>query len=324
MLNFDWLKLHKKEVRILVLISLLLIICLAGSSISRQRLFIKDGNSIVAIERNSLDQNLSIPLEVEAQKDGKKVICQVVLTFKGIKEMDGGHEKGTAGTSAQTRTLEDAILELADGLGDSREQTISLPKQLEDGTALRWKKQRDLRILLVFLLMPACLLYIYENERQKEKEQRKRYEEEIRRALPSFLDQVLLLLNCGMIFHDAFYRIQENYRKRKHQDGFCQLLQRIGKEAKENGLMVVTVMETLCGEIGVREYVRMVNILLDHQHRGVNLEDKLQAERRLLWEGRKANAMQKGKEMETKMTFPLAILLLVLITIAGAPALMNL
>ena len=34
-------------------------------------------------------------------------------------------------------------------------------------------------------------------------------------------------------------------------------------------------------------------------------------------------AMQKGKEMETKLTFPLAVLLITLIIIAGTPALMN-
>ena len=152
---------------------------------------------------------------------------------------------------------------------------------------------------------------------------KKQWEEGIRKALPAFLDQLLLLLNCGMIFHDAFYHIEAGYTSRSGKDAFCNLLKRIRKEADESGRMVVTVMKDLSRDVGVREYVRLVNILMDHQHRGVNLEEKLQAEGRLLWEGRKAEALQKGKEMETKMTFPLALLLFALIIIAGTPALMN-
>ncbi len=324
MLYSDWLKGHKKEIRILLALSLALLVCLLISSGSRNRFLVKDGKEIVAIVRENPEQTLSLPLEVEAEKDGKKLTYEVILSLKEPVEENVTEDSTTEKVEQQGILLEDAIMAIVDEIEENRELKISLPKRLEDGTLLHWKGQRDFRFLLIFLLLPICLLYIYQTERQQEKEKRKRYEEEIRRALPAFTDQLLLLLNCGMIFHDAFYRIEENYAERSSQDAFCCLLHRIRKEADETGLMVITVMKNLSQEVGVREYVRMVNIMMDHQHRGVNLADKLQAESRLLWEGRKADFLQKGKEMETKMTFPLALLLGVLIIIAGTPALMNL
>lgn len=324
MLHFDWLKAHKKEIRILLVITLILAVCLFVSGMRRDRFLIKENHAIVAVERESLEQTLSLPLEVEVEKDGEKLRYEVILYLQGPARETGETEpEGDEGTERKDLLLEDAIAAVVEQLKTTEETRVALPKKLEDGTKLRWKEQKDLRFLLLFLLLPASLLYIYETERQREKERRKRWEEEIRRNLPSFLDQMLLLLNCGIIFHDAFYRIEAGYAARGRKDAFCDLLSRIKREADESGFMVITVMKSLAQEVSVREYVRMVNLLIDHQHRGVDLEDKLQAESRLLWEGRKAAAMQKGKEMETKMTFPLALLLMVLIIVTGMPALMN-
>jgi len=299
------------------------VLCLAVSDLSRNRYLIKEGKEVVAIQREDLTQALSLPMEVELEKDGKQMTYEVVLFLKEPEEVYGPARQSSEIETGTGQSVEAAIASITDEIEKQMKLQITLPNSLEDGTRLRWKKQQDLRFLLIFLLLPACLLYIYETERQREKIQRKNYEDEIRRALPSFVDQLLLLLNCGLIFHDAFYRIEAGHAGRSRQDAFSRLLSRIRKEADETGSMVITVMKRLSQEAAVREYVRMVNIMTDHQYRGVNLEEKLQAESCLLWEGRKAASIQKGREMETKMTFPLSLLLVVLIMIAGTPALMN-
>lgn len=326
MLHSDWLKQHKKEIRILLVITMILLVFMIWSDFSKGRHLIKEGQNVIAIARENPEQTLSFPMNIETERDGEVQNYQVVISLQSLDdETAGGSAVTTDKTSEadEESLLKDAITALVDEIEETPELEIRLPGKLEDGTVLRWKRQKDFRFLLVFLLLPACLLYIYETERQRENNKRQQYEEEIRRALPSFVDQLLLLLNCGMIFHDAFYRITAGYEAREEQDAFSRLLVRIRREADETGAMVITVMQNLSQEVGMREYVRMVNILMDHQHRGVNLEEKLQAESRLLWEGRKAASIQKGKEMETKMTFPLALLLVVLMIIAGTPALMN-
>lgn len=323
MLHSDWLKLHKKEIKVLLLLCLLLSLCLLISTVRQNRFLIKENQTVVGIERESLEQNLSLPLKVQVEGDGEILTFDVVLSLKGLEAKTGETQTTEEVRASKTILIEEEITSVVKEVEGSNDLQVILPKTLADGTRLHWKRPIDLRFLMVFLLLPVCLLYIYETERQKEKMGKKQWEEGIRKALPAFLDQLLLLLNCGMIFHDAFYRIEAGYTSRSGKDAFCNLLERIRKEADESGRMVVTVMKDLSRDVGVREYVRLVNILMDHQHRGVNLEEKLQAEGRLLWEGRKAEALQKGKEMETKMTFPLALLLFALIIIAGTPALMN-
>jgi len=323
MLHYEWLRSHKKEILFLLAAGLILMLCLIISDFSRDRYLVKEDKEIVAVQREDLEQALSLPMEIELEKDGKQINCEVVLNLKGPADVSDLTGASTVKEEQESISVEETITALTDEIERQTTLQIPLPNRLEDGTRLRWKRQHDLRFLLIFLLLPACLLYIYEAELQQEQAKRKRYEDEIRRGLPSFVDQILLLLNCGLIFHDAFCRIKEGYAARSRQDAFSRLISRIWKEAEETGSMVITVMKRLSQEAAVREYVRMVNILTDHQHRGVNLEDKLQEESRLLWEGRKAASIQKGREMETKMTFPLALLLGVLIIIAGTPALMN-
>lgn len=323
MLHSDWLKLHKKEMKVLLLLCLLLSLCLLISTVRQNRFLIKENQTVVGIERENLEQNLSLPLKVQVEGDGEVLTFDVMLSLKGIEAKTGETQTTEEMRKSKPVLIEEEIISVVKEVEGSKDLQVILPKTLADGTKLRWKRPIDLRFLLVFLLLPVCLLYIYETERQKETIRKRKWEAEIRKALPSFLDQLLLLLNCGMIFHDAFYHIEAGYTSRSGKDAFCNLLERIRKEADESGRMVVTVMKDLSRDVGVREYVRLVNILMDHQHRGVNLEEKLQAEGRLLWEGRKAEALQKGKEMETKMTFPLALLLFALIIIAGTPALMN-
>lgn len=323
MLHSDWLKLHKKEMKVLLLLCLLLSLCLLISTVRQDRFLIEENRTVVGIERENLEQNLSLPLKVQVEGDGEVLTFDVMLSLKGIEAKTGETQTTEEMRKSKPVLIEEELTSVVKEVEGSKDLQVILPKTLADGTRLCWKRPIDLRFLLVFLLLPVCLLYIYETERQKEKMRKKQWEEGIRKALPAFLDQLLLLLNCGMIFHDAFYHIEAGYTSRSGKDAFCNLLERIRKEADESGRMVVTVMKDLSRDVGVREYVRLVNILMDHQHRGVNLEEKLQAEGRLLWEGRKAEALQKGKEMETKMTFPLALLLFALIIIAGTPALMN-
>ena len=77
-------------------------------------------------------------------------------------------------------------------------------------------------------------------------------------------------------------------------------------------------------ESGIRELMRISNIINDNVNKGVELTDKLQAESELLWMNRKKSCEEKGRLAETKLTLPLMIFLMVLIMITVAPALLEL
>ena len=74
---------------------------------------------------------------------------------------------------------------------------------------------------------------------------------------------------------------------------------------------------------GVKELMRITNIMIDNINKGDDLSGKLRRENELLWFARKQQAEEKGRLAETKMTLPLMILLTVLIMVTIAPALME-
>ena len=160
-------------------------------------------------------------------------------------------------------------------------------------------------------------------KREKEKVERKRIRDGILRELPAFSGQLLLLLNSGMIFSDAFARIEDGYRKGRRQSPFAQEVIWIRRQAEETGKSLVAVMQTRAASLRLREFSRIAAMISDSQYKGVDLSDKLESERLLLWEQRKKLAEAKGKAAETKLAFPLALLLLVLILITAAPAILQ-
>ena len=75
---------------------------------------------------------------------------------------------------------------------------------------------------------------------------------------------------------------------------------------------------------GIKELIRVANIICDNVSKGTGLTEKLQAESEILWMNRKKNCEERGRLAETKLTLPLVIFLLVLIVITIAPALLEL
>ena len=67
----------------------------------------------------------------------------------------------------------------------------------------------------------------------------------------------------------------------------------------------------------------MVSVIVENQKKGVNLCEKLSRDGELIWEERKKKAIEKGKLAESKMSFPLAILLIVLIIVTALPAMLQ-
>ena len=74
---------------------------------------------------------------------------------------------------------------------------------------------------------------------------------------------------------------------------------------------------------GVREMMRITNIISDNIGKGSDLTGKLTQESSMLWFARKKHAEEKGRLAETKLTVPLVILISVLVMITISPALME-
>lgn len=264
----------------------------------------------------------SIPLTVEAYRDGRSVKTEALVTLQMEGEAVKTAEKGAEAEGNEDTLLQqvkEVVSELPEG-----ENRILLPGRLEDGTRLRWEKKREIEpIAAILMILPLGMLFLYRDKQQKIMRARKKQIDEIRKGLPAFQDQLLLLLSSGLIFHDAFVRIAESFQKRLRKDALQKLIIEVVCVNRETGASLITVLDHHARELGVREFSRMVTIIVENQNKGVDLREKLESESAILWTQRKKLAEERGKAAETKLSFPLAILLMVLIVITASPAILE-
>lgn len=164
---------------------------------------------------------------------------------------------------------------------------------------------------------------ISDNRKRKKQVQEKR--SEYLMTLPVFLSQLLLLLGSGMILQTAFHRIAEGYDllPEDARKGFVGEICRLHHISVETGENVVILFSQFSRESGVKELTRAANIMMENLDRGTDLWEKLENEGNHLWQERKRIAMERIRISESKMSFPLGLLLIALLLVTAGPAMMQ-
>lgn len=210
----------------------------------------------------------------------------------------------------------------------SNKKRISLPNKLSDGSRLIWSLDRKgiksfayipiIYLILVFLTLKSGL----DEGKNNNVELRKT----IVRGLPRFTNQLLLMLNAGVILSDAFEYICNSYELlgKDNMDSFQKELVKLNGNNTDHRVSTATLLNDYAGKNNVKDLVRISTILLENEKRGSDVIESLSRESRYLWDDRKIVARESGKMIDSKMAYPMGLLLLVLIIITMAPAIMNL
>lgn len=144
-------------------------------------------------------------------------------------------------------------------------------------------------------------------------------------ALPPFINQIILLLNSGMVLQEAMLTIGTNYEKLSFDK--LNIFQReylnVCLQARQSSKSILHAFDIYCKDSHMKELVRLSQILIDGDNRGIDLCYKLTEESKKLWEERKRATLEKIRLSDSQMSFPLALLLVALIIIAAAPAMMQ-
>ena len=157
----------------------------------------------------------------------------------------------------------------------------------------------------------------------KKAEQARR--EEILRALPMFLNQLLLLLSSGVILEDALTRIAAGYKELSPEraNAFTRGYVTAIEESEKRGESPADGLQKMGTSSRVKELSRVSGIIAESRRSGNDLWDRLASESEALWAERKRTAMEKIRLSESKMTFPLGLLLTALVLITAAPAMLQ-
>jgi len=134
--------------------------------------------------------------------------------------------------------------------------------------------------------------------------------------------QLVLFLNAGLVVSTAFDELLE--MNKENENILYRLLRALDKECREKNLSLISELFVFAQKIKSKSLMRFTSLLIDNKTKGSALAEKLDKEREMLQNVRLNTAKAKAKEAETKLCFPLMLLLISLITICSAPALMQL
>lgn len=168
------------------------------------------------------------------------------------------------------------------------------------------------------LIVGAGLPLLRAKELQKSVEARRR---RILVELPELLNRLLLLVEAGENAMKALIRSSERGSSAGSHPLYDQLNAALA--AMNRGESMTVAMEEFGRRCAVPEAKLFATVLIMNARRGgETLAPALRELTRTLWEKRKAIALTMGEQASSRLAFPLAVVFLVIMALAGAPALL--
>lgn len=209
--------------------------------------------------------------------------------------------------------------------GDGGEY-FELPDELAEGIKVKWKSPGESRFFLMGIIAAAAIAFIAYTGKNRRKKERENRRIEIKREFPYFLDKLVMLLSAGVILTDAVERIAEDYRRysagSEKKILYEELCESVDSMKNSNSSFSEELLK-LAERLDTREFARLAVILKNGLESGADLAAKLEDESSLMWNERKSVVQKLGRVADTKLVFPLMIILGVLIVIVMTPAVMQ-
>ena len=308
------------------LVTALLILALVIKGPEESGKLIADSNGdVTGIDRSSLKRSERYDLSIFISDEEETIQRDVTL----VLQAQNGEKAGALSSEADDRKAEieaelDSLISLIEY---SKEKRISLPSELPDGTPLRWigAKQKAGPAAVMIPLIYAALVLIMAADAAKEDKTAAEERRAILRGLPRFCNQLFLMMNAGLILSDAFDTITGSYSGAKEESlsSFERDLAGLRDATCGHRISTAHVINEYAVRHDVKELIRISAILNENEKRGSDVIGSLERESRYLWDERKVVARENGKAIDTKMSYPLGLLLIILIVITIAPALLN-
>ena len=311
---------------IVTLVTALLVLALVikGPEASGQLIADESGN-VTGISRRNTDRTEKYDLSLRI-KDGRDVIERDV-TLNLQADRKSGTAEGSSRKDEREASVEAGINSVISEIEYSKGRRIDLPDSLPDGTAISWssseKKDNSLMLIIAAVYTGLIALMIAgSGGKDKTADQMRK---SILKGLPRFCNQLFLMMNAGMILSDAFATICESYMAygKEKMSVFERELTEIYLENKDHRTGTAALLSDYAARHNVKEMIRIATILTENERRGSDVIESLSRESKYLWDDRKIVARESGKMIDTKMSWPLGLLLILLIVITMAPALLS-
>ncbi len=269
-----------------------------------------------------------IPLSVRVENGDRELRYKVSLEVRPegglVEELDVQEEY--VEDRVQSKEVGRRVRLLVKSLSENTSEAgIVLPKNLENIGQLTWEiKSNSSQIFIILLVGILCFLMVYRGRYSTLKTDYEAAILSVKKDMPEFINRMVLLLNAGLVLSSAFEKACEGKDGKGDSPSYFYMeMNNIKTEMSETQISFIAAFNNFAEKTGSKEARRIARILKDSQEKGVSPVETLEKEGTILWFYRKKEVEEAGRVAEVKMTFPLVILLLVVVLITVAPAMMD-
>ncbi len=253
------------------------------------------------------------------QEEGEVVDLRAVLTCgESRRECVYPIRVIPKGSEFEARLEREAMRRIQGTDAQKTDKTVVLPQDF-DGKSLRWETKRSFYGgWTAFLTAVGCLtLYVaFEKDLAKEGE---KYREELLLVYPSFLAKLTLLAGTGMPVRMVFFKMAQEAKRKDAAPVYEEVL-RTCREM-ESGETELQAYENFGVRCRLPQYKKCASLLSQNVQKGTGrLLDALRQESVNAFEERKAFALRKGEEAQTKMILPMLMMLVAVMILVMVPA----
>lgn len=266
----------------------------------------------------------TLDTKIWAVKDGKTVSVnrEIVIEPHNSKNTS---DVSAVGSETKEQILERKLSGVSRGLNkDTSKIKVRLPRVLKDGTKIFWQKQEKNYLTLIIFSVALWVLFFGAGRYRGIKKEEREAKASIIREIPEFINKLVLLMEGGIVLQETFDRIIADYKTSDVSNNyFYEQLSQIRHKVKNTNCVMYEELMSFAKRSGIKELMRFASVICDSAYKGNDMSEKLRKEGRMLWFERKKQCEKSGRIAESKLTFPLMILILVLIMITVAPAMIN-
>ncbi len=281
----------------------------------------------ISWESNNYDllhDNGKVVNELE-EDNGKEVLLKCIVTYanykfeKTYKIMIFPKEK-----SLRERTKDEIIASIqTKQIETQNEKYLQLPMSVNN-KEIEWKESPQYTSLIVAILASIVLIGEWLGvDNDLTKKYRKR-DQLLRIDYSEFVSKLQLLISSGMTLRGAFERMEADYKYALKNDGKTKYvyeelsicLKRLRDGASETEIYIM--FGNRCGQV---LYKKLMSLLVQNLRKGTSgLIEALEYEAKCAFEERKHIARRLGDEAQTKLLFPMILMLGVVMIIILVPA----
>ena len=200
-------------------------------------------------------------------------------------------------------------------------ETVELPEQAA-GKSIMWYPEKDHTWLMLAGLTACAVCAMMLGQQKEEEKALAEREKRMKLAYPDIVSRLSLYMGAGISSRKAWERIATGYRNRtsgpvnEAYEEMCTTLYEM-----QNGVPESIAYEKFGARCRLPSYLKLGALLSQNLRKGTrNLSALLEEESREAFENRKAYAKKLGEECESRLLFPMLLMLLTILVMVMYPA----